>query len=118
MLLIEDDAFVAEVLERILCRLGKRVQRARNGAEGTQMLAAHQPEICLVMLDCFLPDVSGTALCRVFRRHSPDLPIVIMSGFEHLDTESLLEKGPTAFLPKPFYPRQVEEVLKTFEATA
>ena len=39
VLVIEDDELVADVVERLLVRLGKRVLRARDGAEGAQMFA-------------------------------------------------------------------------------
>jgi CheY-like chemotaxis protein len=118
ILLIEDDPFVGDVLERMLERLGKRVLRARNGTEGTQMFAMYEKDISLVMLDCFLPDMNGAALCRVFRQHSPRMPIILTSGFDNMDTKALLENGPTAFLAKPFYPRDVEQLVARMVAPA
>ena len=74
VLLIEDEEMVADLVERLLVRLGKRVLRARDGAEGAQMFAEYEHDIALVMLDCCLPDIDGVAMCRVIRQHAPNLP--------------------------------------------
>ena len=107
VLVIEDDDHVADIVERILSRLGKRVLRACDGAEGAQLFAEYEAEIALVMLDCCLPDINGTALCRVLRRHAPRLPVILTSGWDNEGARSLAEEGPTVFLPKPFFPAQV-----------
>lgn len=109
VLLIEDDELVADIVERLLVRLGKRVLRARDGAEGAQMFAEYESDIALVMLDCCLPDIDGAALCRVLRQHAPQLPVILTSGWENESARSLADEGPTVFLPKPFYPSQIVE---------
>src|SRR5687768_7191811 len=81
VLVIEDDELVANVVERLLVRLGKRVLRARDGAEGAQMFAEYESDIALILLDCNLPDIDGTALCRVIRNHAPTLPVILTSGW-------------------------------------
>ena len=111
VLLIDDDEFIADIVERILSRSGKRVLRARNGSEGAQFFAAYQAEISLVMLDCGLPDINGVTLCRLFRQKAPLLPVILTSGFEVEAAQRLAEDGPTAFLPKPFFASQVEDLV-------
>jgi DNA-binding response OmpR family regulator len=108
VLLIEDDELVADIVERILCRLGKRVLRARDGAEGAQLFAEYERDIALVVLDCGLPDIDGVALCRVLRHHAPALPVILTSGWDNEPARLLAEEGPTVFLPKPFFRGQVE----------
>ena len=113
MLLIEDDQCVADVVERMLLRMGKRVLRARDGAEGAQLFAEYESEIALVMLDCCLPDIDGAALCRVLRRHAPALPVILTSGWDNEDARLLAKQGPTVFLAKPFLPSQVQEQMRS-----
>jgi two-component system, cell cycle sensor histidine kinase and response regulator CckA len=108
VLLIEDDELVADIVERLLSRMGKRVLRARDGAEGAQLFAEYESEIALVMLDCGLPDIDGAALCRVLRQHAPTMPVILTSGWDNEGARLLAEEGPTVFLPKPFFPVQVE----------
>ena len=111
ILLIDDDDFIADIVEQILGRLGKRVLRARNGAEGNRFFAAHQAEISLVMVDRFLPDLDGVLICRTFRQKAPHLPIILMSGMDVPAAAELAAKGPTVFLSKPFFASQVRELV-------
>ena len=113
ILLIDDDDFIADIVEQILGRLGKRVLRARNGAEGNRFFAAHQAEISLVMVDRFLPDLDGVLICRTFRQKAPHLPIILMSGMDVPAAAELAAKGPTVFLSKPFFASQVRELVAT-----
>ena len=111
VLLIEDDDLVAEIMGHMLSRIGRRLLRARTGHEGTQLFEAHQAEIAIVMLDCFLPDGNGITLSRMLRRQAPSLPIIVTSGAEELETKFSTEDARTVFIAKPFFPRQVEELL-------
>lgn len=111
ILLIDDDDFIADIVQQILIRSGRRVLRARNGAEGTRQFNAHESEIVLVMLDRFLPDLDGVSLCRALRQRSAHLPIILMSGLEVPAAAELATQGPTVFLSKPFFASQVRELV-------
>jgi CheY-like chemotaxis protein len=111
ILLIDDDDFIADIVEQILTRSGKRVLRARNGVEGGRFFTMHQPEISLVMLDRFLPDLDGVSLCRTLRQKAPHLPMILMSGMDVPAAAELAAKGPTVFLSKPFFASQVRELV-------
>ncbi len=68
----------------------------------------HQSRISLVMMDCKLPDADGVSLSQRLRQISPGLPVVLTSGRDQSSfLEILAAGGPTAFLPKPFYPQDV-----------
>lgn len=111
ILLIDDDDFIADIVEQILTRSGKRVLRARNGAEGNRFYLAHAAEISLIMVDRFLPDFDGVSLCRAFRQKDSHLPIILMSGMDVPAAAELAAKGPTVFLSKPFFASQVRELV-------
>jgi CheY-like chemotaxis protein len=111
ILLIDDDDFIADIVEQILSRSGKRVLRARNGAEGNRFFLAHEAEISLVMVDRFLPDLDGVSICRTLRQLAPHLPIILMSGMDVPAAAELAAKGPTVFLSKPFFASQVRELV-------
>jgi DNA-binding response OmpR family regulator len=111
VLLIDDDPFISDILERILSHCGRRVWRAGDGREGAELFAAHRDEIALVMLDCGLPDINGVSLCRTLRHQAADLPIILTSGFEVDGAAGLANGGPTVFLAKPFFAAQIEELV-------
>lgn len=108
VLLIEDDDLVATIVERILTRMGRQVVRARDGAAGAQRFAENEASISIVMLDCCLPDIDGVRLGRALRHIVPGLPLLLTSGWDHEAARALAAQGPTAFLPKPFLPAQLE----------
>lgn len=107
VLLVEDDDSVAGVTTAMLERCVPRVLRAANGAEAERLLLAHRDEIVLAMVDCWLPDTMGPALCQRFRGVVPSLPVLLTSGCDNVDAKQLASGGRAAFLPKPFYPAQV-----------
>lgn len=109
VLLIEDDDVVAGLVSRVLARRAQRVLRAANGAEGEKLFAEHRDEIEFVMVDCWLPDVAGTTLCARFRREAPALPMLLTSGCDNAEARRLACDSHIAFLPKPFYPVQVDQ---------
>jgi len=113
ILLIDDDDFIADVVQQILTRSGKRVLRARNGTEGERMFDEHQSEISLVMLDRFLPDIDGVTVCRALRNKAPKLPMILMSGMDVPAAAELARKGPTVFLSKPFFASEVRELVES-----
>jgi two-component system OmpR family response regulator len=108
ILLVEDDDIVAGLVARILARRSKRVLRAANGAEGEKLFAENRTDIALAILDCWLPDLDGTVLCRRLRREAPALPVLLTSGCDNAEALRLATEDRTAFLAKPFYPSQVD----------
>lgn len=112
VLLIEDDDFVAGLVECILARQPVRVLRAASGEEAEKMFAEHRSDVALAMIDCGLPDTDGRTLCRRLRGQMPQLPVLITSGSD-IDIAMLAAEGPTVFLPKPFFPIQVQQQVRS-----
>jgi DNA-binding response OmpR family regulator len=117
---VEDDDVIAGLLERILARGGHRVVRAVDAAQCELLFQRHERQIALVILDCRLPDAHGGLLCNRLRNQSPGLPVLLTSGREQVGLcELFAADGPTAFLPKPFFPRDVERLVESLiRATA
>jgi len=81
LLVVEDDAQLRSMFERLLRGLGYEVISAEDGRRGLA-LAASTPQLDLVLSDCVLPgDVDGYALARQLRRTQPELPVLLMSGY-------------------------------------
>ena len=73
VLVVEDEASYAEVLEIGLPREGFRVAVARDGMEALDRFDALQPD--LVLLDLMLPRLGGIDVCRRIRERSK-VPII------------------------------------------
>jgi DNA-binding response OmpR family regulator len=88
ILLVEDDARVADFLLRGLRAEGHRVQRAATGPEGLAMAqdAAREAargsapdEPTVLVLDVMLPGLSGLEVCQTLRAQQVQLPILMLT---------------------------------------
>ena len=105
ILLIEDDARLAALVQEYLGEAGFRVSVAGSGAAGLEKLA-REPVDALV-LDLMLPDMDGLDLCRRLRAQS-DVPLLMLTARgEAADRVVGLELGADDYLPKPFEPREL-----------
>jgi DNA-binding response OmpR family regulator len=105
ILLIEDDARLAEMVSEYLGEAGFRVSIAAQGRAGLERLA-REPFDALV-LDLMLPDMDGLELCRQLRAKS-DVPLLMLTARgDAADRIVGLEIGADDYLPKPFSPREL-----------
>jgi PAS domain S-box-containing protein len=103
LLLAEDEDHVRALAGLILREMGFEVTEARDGQEALDLLAAGAGSFRLALLDLTMPAVDGLTVARRLRQMSPQLPVVLMSGYNVGD---LVEQGvglsPASFLQKPF----------------
>ena len=113
ILLIEDEALVRQVNREILKRLGYQVIEARTGQEAIDLIRHSTQAFDMVFLDIKLPDMEGTAIYPIIRKHRGAVKVIVCSGYA-LDgpTQSLLDAGADGFIPKPFSFSAVSEKVK------
>ena len=100
LLLVEDDASIAEPLVAALRREGHEVAWSPTGANG---LASVGPEVDLVLLDLGLPDLDGLEVCRQLRQRLPDMPVLMLTArAEEVDAVVGLDAGADDYVTKPF----------------
>ena len=102
VVLIEDDADIAEAISYQLQKVGLQVRVARTGEEG---LEAVRRGADLVLLDLNLPNMDGLEVCRMIRKQTTTahVPIIIVSARgEEVDRVLGLEMGADDYVVKPF----------------
>jgi two-component system alkaline phosphatase synthesis response regulator PhoP len=105
ILVVEDDAVVAETLEAYLLQAGYRVSLARDGRQGLAL--ARSAECALVILDLMIPGMSGLDVCRELRRVS-QVPVLMLTARTTEDDRIRgFERGADDYVGKPFSPREV-----------
>jgi two-component system phosphate regulon response regulator OmpR len=105
ILLVEDDARLAEMLCEYLGDAGFRVVLAPFGATALERLAESPYDA--VILDLMLPDMDGLDVCRQLRAKS-DTPLLMLTARgDATDRIVGLELGADDYLPKPFEPREL-----------
>jgi two-component system response regulator ResD len=106
VLVVDDDANVADVVAAYLRQAGMEVDRASDGVTALAVAARTRPD--LVVLDLMLPGLSGLEVCARVRERRPDLPVVMLTALgEESDRIAGLEQGADDYLVKPFSPREL-----------
>jgi PAS domain S-box-containing protein len=103
VLLVEDEAALREVTQRILARDGYNVITAVNGRDAVEVASRHRGNIELLVTDVVMPQMAGREAAEQIRALYPAAKVLFMSGYAAgaLDTGGILEAG-VNLIEKPF----------------
>lgn len=117
LLMIEDDARLAQMVGEYLGQSGFAVSHAATGHAGLERLQSQGNNPDLVVLDLMLPDLDGLEICRRIRSlqgPQAQTPILMLTAKgDPMDRIIGLELGADDYLPKPFEPRELAARLQT-----
>jgi two-component system response regulator QseB len=101
VLLVEDDAMIAQGLQAALRQAGYAVDWMRDGKSATLAL---QPAVFdLILLDLGLPDRDGLEVLRELRRRGDATPVIILTARDEIqDRVNGLNAGADDYIVKPF----------------
>jgi two-component system phosphate regulon response regulator PhoB len=108
ILLVEDDASLAELLIYNLEREEFEIEHTADGEEALMLASESPPD--LVLLDWMIEGVSGIEVCRRLRRHSAtaNVPIIMLTARgEEPDRLRGFETGADDYVVKPFSPKEL-----------
>jgi two-component system, OmpR family, phosphate regulon response regulator PhoB len=108
MLLVEDDAALAELLVYHFSRESFAVRQTPDGEEALLLAQEVPPDI--VILDWMVEGISGLEVCRRLRRmpETANVPIIMLTARgEEEDRVRGLETGADDYVTKPFSPREL-----------
>ncbi len=101
ILIVEDEAAIADFLERGLSREGFTVRAVADGIEGERLALDHPFD--LVVLDRMLPGRDGLAVLAAIRRAKPSLPVIMLTAKGEIsDRVEGLDSGAADYVTKPF----------------
>jgi CheY-like chemotaxis protein len=121
VLVIDDDAPVRAAISIVLQAAGFDVVAVETGHAGK--MALEDASFDAAVVDVFMPGMDGLETIKAFRQHSPNLPIVAISGamslFDYCDSPnappdylSMATKlGAVTAVQKPFHPRDLVEAV-------
>ena len=105
ILVVEDDARIAQLLLDYLRNDGHQAQALADGQQALSEIRHSPPD--LLILDLMLPGLDGVSLCRAVRCFS-DLPILMVTArVDEVDRLLGLDTGADDYVCKPFSPREV-----------
>ncbi len=111
ILMIEDDAELAEILAEYLEQFDMQVTNIEDPFLGLSTL--NTGKFDLVILDLTLPGLDGLEVCSDIRKRY-DIPIIISSARHDItDKVEALQRGADDYMPKPYDPRELEARIRS-----
>jgi DNA-binding response OmpR family regulator len=112
LLVVEDDAALADVVRRGLVRDGNVVELCDNGDDA--LLQSRYGQYDAVVLDIMLPGTSGLDVCRLTREAGNTTPIILLTARDTIDdVVAGFEVGADDYLTKPFSFRELRARLQS-----
>lgn len=112
VLVVDDEANIADLLATGLGFVGFDVRTALTGVEAMSVAAEFRPH--LLLLDVMLPDIDGFELCRQLRRRRPQTPVIFLTARNRTeDAVAGLTLGGDDYINKPF---SLDEVVARIRA--
>ena len=114
ILVVDDEAPICRIAERILQQNGYKVLTASNGDEALKIYEERRQEISLVLTDISMPAMDGIELARVLTLTEPNVKIIVSSGKIDQNHDSILSNlGVKGRLWKPY---GADQLLRTTHA--
>ena len=113
VLLVDDEAIVADVGKQLLERLGYTVLVAGNGRDALSGYEQNRSSIDLVVLDLVMPEMSGGETFDRLKALDPDVTVILSSGYSlNGQATKILERGCNAFIQKPFNIKELSKKMR------
>lgn len=113
VLIVDDDLFVRRLLEDALTDSGLalRLLQAADGEEALAVAGRERPEV--VLLDLFMPRLSGLEVLAQLRTEVPESRVVVISSMDAEPViEQALQAGAAGFIAKPFHPLEIVSAVR------
>lgn len=112
ILLVEDEARVADFVRRGLAAEGWSVDHAETGEDALEHAAVNSYDV--ILLDLMLPGIQGQDVCRKLRARKSKVPILMLTALDSPEEKvEGLKLGADDYLPKPF---DFDELIARVEA--
>ncbi len=101
VLVVDDDTYICEILNRFLSERGFDVQTAADGEEALKSVPAFEPDV--VLLDIRMPKMDGIEALEKIVEGEFDCGVIMISGEADIDVaKNTLRMGAADFIYKPF----------------
>jgi len=111
ILIVDDEAFIRENLERILAEEGYHPYSTDNGDDAVKEVS--EADVDLVLLDLSLGAESGLDVLRAMREVDPDVLVIIITGYGTVESAvEALKMGAYDYIKKPFKADAIRLIVK------
>jgi PAS domain S-box len=113
ILLVEDEPVVRELVREILHTYEYKVVEAESGIDALRVWDQFDGKIDLLLTDMVMPEgLNGRELADQLKKRRPELKVIFSSGYSAESLGRELTDGDTAFLPKPYLPPQLAQIVR------
>jgi len=115
ILYVEDNEYNRKIVRQLLSHTSYRLVEAVDGESGVTLAQQTLPQ--LILMDVQLPKMSGHEATRILRQDSRtrDIPIIVITSFALSgDRELATAAGATAYLAKPYSPRELIALIRKY----
>jgi two-component system cell cycle response regulator DivK len=112
---VEDNEYNLKIIRQLLSRTSYRLIEANDGETGVATAQNELPD--LILMDIQLPKLSGLDATRRLRADpgTAAIPIIVITSFALSgDSEKAKKAGASAYMAKPYSPRQMLELIRKF----
>ena len=113
ILLVDDEAVVAEFGQRALKFLGYQVTIRTSSIDALELFKADPGQFDLIITDKMMPNLTGIELCKKIRAIRADIPVILLTGFSHnLTPEQTVNAGFQRSVMKPLLVEEIGQVVR------
>jgi two-component system cell cycle response regulator DivK len=115
VLYVEDNEYNRKIVRQLLSRTSYRLVEAADGERALDLVREERPD--LVLMDVQLPRMSGLDATRALRADpaTADLPVIVVTSFALSgDDQRAMAAGASAYLAKPYSPRDLLALIRKF----
>lgn len=111
ILIIDDDPYIVNLLEKCFQGEGYKVFTSFKGKPTLKLL--HTETIDVALCDIRLPDINGNDLLPLIRQTSPDTSVVMMTAYAEIRAAvETIKAGAFDYVTKPIYPEEISNIVK------
>ena len=112
ILIIDDNEEILVSLKSFFDKKEYNVTIASNGLDGLKLYEAARDDFDLVITDLVMPNISGVALISIFKKRSPHLPVIAITGYGEQPESLAREAQADVVLEKPFKLEELEVIVR------
>lgn len=112
VLVVDDEEILRMLLTDTLEFEGFQVEEAEDGEEAFEKIQSNQYDV--ILLDYMMPRMTGLELLERLQPLKLETPVIMLTAkAQQADQDAALAKGATYFMPKPFSPNELIELVKS-----
>ncbi len=113
-LLVDDETSIRDIIQEILKMMDIETYCFEDGEQAIEFMKTTSSKIDLMLIDLFLPEISGKEVYEIIAPLSDSAPVIFISGYDEEEAKQKLDlKEGQYFLKKPFTLNTLMQLIKS-----